>query len=54
MAKTLTSVNVDTRLKKRLQKVDRSQKPKPIGWTNQLVMAAEKWLDHVDAQVPAK
>lgn len=50
MAKVLTSVNVDTKLKRRIQKVDKAQKPRPIGWTNQLVLLAEEALDRRDAE----
>lgn len=49
MGTVLTSVQVDEKLKRRLERRDRKQKPKPIGWTRQLVDAAEKWLDAEDA-----
>jgi ribosomal protein L24E len=49
MANKRTSVFVPPALKKRLEKLDQKQKPRPIGWTWQLVRMAEKGIDLEEA-----
>lgn len=49
MANKRTSVLVPPALKKRLEKLDQKQKPRPIGWTWQLVRMAEKGIDLEEA-----
>lgn len=50
MGTVLTSIQVDEKLREKLQRIDRKQKPKPIGWTRQLVRMAEKGLKSEEAK----
>lgn len=45
MTENRTSVLVSSATRRRVKREDAAQKPKPIGWTNQLVLLAEEALD---------